>query len=73
MKRFIPSEFSCNAQNAKTTALIPPFGHKVQANDYLKKQEAKGLTWTGIVVGPAFDWVNRPTRLNRNRHFTFNL
>jgi hypothetical protein len=58
VKRFIPSEYSCNSQNAKTTALIPTFGLKVQINKHLQAQEERGLSWTGIIAGPAFDWVS---------------
>ncbi len=58
VKRFIPSEYSCNSQNAKTTSLIPTFGLKVKINQHLKTQEAKGLSWTGIIAGPAFDLVS---------------
>jgi hypothetical protein len=58
VKRFIPSEFSCDAQNAKTAALIPVFALKVQINEHLQSQESKGLTWTAIVTGAAFDMVS---------------
>lgn len=58
VKRFLPSEYSCNAQNAKTNALIPIVRLKVQTNEYLKAQESKGLSWTAIITGPAFDWVS---------------
>jgi hypothetical protein len=58
VKRFIPSEFSCDAQNAKTAALIPVFALKVQINEHLRAQESKGLTWTAIVAGTAFDMVS---------------
>lgn len=57
VKRFIPSEFSCNSTNEKTTALIPVFGLKVKINEYLKDQEEKGLSWTGVIAGLALDWV----------------
>ncbi|MCJ1435983.1 hypothetical protein MMC27_005361 [Xylographa pallens] len=56
VKRFLPSEYSCNSQNAQVPALIPIFGLKVQTNKHLKAQESKGLTWTAIETGPAFDW-----------------
>jgi hypothetical protein len=58
VKRFIPSEFSCNSQNAKTAALVPLFGLKVKINEHLKVQESKGLTWTAIMTGAAFDSVS---------------
>ena len=58
VKRFIPSEYSCNSQNSKTTSLIPTFGLKVLINEHLKAQESKGLTWTAIEAGAAFDLVS---------------
>lgn len=56
VKRFLSSEFSTNARNEKTAALVSAFATKVKTNEHLKAQESKGLTWTGIVAGPAFDW-----------------
>jgi len=56
VKRFLPSEYSFNSQNAQVTSLVPIFGLKVQTNKHLKAQESKGLTWTSIETGPAFDW-----------------
>jgi hypothetical protein len=61
VKRFLPSEFSSNPQNAKAAALIPVFGLKVQINEYLKAQESKGLTWTAVVAGVAFEMVSHRT------------
>jgi hypothetical protein len=61
VKRFIPSEYSCNSQNSKTTSLVPTFGLKVQINEHLKAQEPKGLTWTAIEAGAAFDLVSIST------------
>jgi hypothetical protein len=61
VKRFVPSEYSCNSQNSKTTSLIPTFSLKVQINEHLKAQESKGLTWTAIEAGAAFDLVSIPT------------
>ena len=61
VKRFIPSEYAINNRNAKAAALIPFYSLKVQINEHLKAQESKGLTWTGIATGPAFDWVSGST------------
>ena len=58
VKRFVPSEYSCNSQNSKTTSLVPTFGLKVQINEHLKTRESKGLTWTAIEAGAAFDLVS---------------
>lgn len=60
VKRFIPSEFSCDAQNKQTAELIPVFGLKVRTHEHLKAQEVKGLSWTSIPSGPAFDLVSSP-------------
>jgi len=57
VKRFLPGEYSCDARNANTAALIPAFAVKAQTAEHLKAQESKGLTWTSVVTGPAFDWV----------------
>ena len=58
VKRFLPSEYSVDSQNANVTALIPLFALKAQTNKHLKAQESKGLSWTAIKSGPAFDWVS---------------
>ncbi|KAN0110839.1 NAD(P)-binding protein [Hyaloscypha variabilis] len=55
VKRFLPGEYSCDARNAKTSALIPVFAVKAQTAEHLKAQESKGLTWTSVITGPAFD------------------
>jgi hypothetical protein len=61
VKRFLPSEYGSNTQNEKATALVPLFGFKVTVIEHLKKQEPKGLNWTAIEAGPAFDFVGRHT------------
>ena len=58
VKRFLPSEFGSDARNDKATALVPVFGLKLQAIEQLRALESKGLTWTAILAGPAFDWVS---------------
>ncbi|KAK6524358.1 hypothetical protein TWF281_011266 [Arthrobotrys megalospora] len=55
VKRFIPSEFGSNTDNKEAQALVPVFTRKVEIKDYLEGQTSTGLTWTGIVTGPAFD------------------
>ena len=57
VQRFIPPEFGSNTQNSKATGLVPAFGMKVGFIEQLKKQESKGLTWTAIPAGAAFDLV----------------
>ena len=60
VKRFIPSEFGSNTENANAISLIPVLDVKIQTNHHLKAQESKGLTWTAIATGPFFDWVSDP-------------
>ncbi|KAF4631096.1 hypothetical protein G7Y89_g7039 [Cudoniella acicularis] len=56
VKRFLPSEYGSNTLNAKTQALVPFFKMKGEVIEYLKEKEEKGLSWTAIPAGPAFDW-----------------
>ncbi|TVY45925.1 Isoflavone reductase-like protein [Lachnellula occidentalis] len=56
VKRYLPSEYGTNTQNEKATGLVPAFGFKVTLIEHLKKLESKGLSWTAIETGPAFDW-----------------
>lgn len=58
VKRLLPSEYSCDAQNAKTAALIPIFGIKARVIEQLRAQESEGLSWTAVVSGAAFDLVS---------------
>lgn len=60
VKRFLPSEYGSNTQNAKAAALVSFFELKVTIIEHLKKQESKGLSWTAIESGPAFDMVIIP-------------
>ncbi|TVY15994.1 Isoflavone reductase TP7-like protein [Lachnellula arida] len=56
VQRYLPSEYGCDTQNEKATSLVPAFGFKVDVIEYLRKVEARGLSWTAIETGPAFDW-----------------
>ncbi|MCJ1437472.1 hypothetical protein MMC27_006859 [Xylographa pallens] len=57
VQRFIPSEFGSDTQNANLRALLPAvFGPKIEVVDYLRAQEATGLTWTAVITGAFFDW-----------------
>lgn len=59
VKRFIPSEFGSNTLNARVVELFSPaLDLKVSVLKYLKEQESRGLSWTGIATGPFFDWVS---------------
>ncbi|KAH8678626.1 hypothetical protein BGZ60DRAFT_401477 [Tricladium varicosporioides] len=57
VRRFIPSEYGNNTLNAKVVDLFSPkMDTKVQVLEYLKKQESKGMSWTGLATGGFFDW-----------------
>lgn len=58
VQRFIPSEFSSNTQSAAVRDLVPVFEAKLEVMRYLEEKEATGLSWTGLSVGPLFDWVS---------------
>ncbi|EPS37129.1 hypothetical protein H072_9275 [Dactylellina haptotyla CBS 200.50] len=55
VKRFIPSEFGSNTENKEAQELVPVFSRKVEIKEYLERNKDRGLTWTGLVVGPVFD------------------
>lgn len=57
VKRFLPSEFSANSEDAAVVRLLPLFGEKKALIEYLRSKESEGLSWTGLAVGLLFDWV----------------
>lgn len=57
VKRFLPSEFSCNSQDGAVIELLPLFQQKADVIQYLKSKESTGLTWTSLVTSLLFDWV----------------
>ncbi|GKT47604.1 pinoresinol reductase 2 [Colletotrichum spaethianum] len=58
VKRFIPSEFGINTREARGTKIGGILTPKIQTVDYLIELSEKNssFTWTGIAVGPFFDW-----------------
>lgn len=58
VKRFLPSQFGNNSQNAPTVELLPIFQLKVQAIEKLRGYEASGMSWTAIPTGPSWDLVS---------------
>lgn len=55
VKRFVPSEFGSDAENAAAIAL-PPFGPKKAAAEALAKEAAAGtITYTLVSTGPFLD------------------
>lgn len=66
VKRFIPAEFGSSLDNPKMIKMVPLFAAKKEVSDYLETKEKDGLTWTGVINGPFFDWVRRsPNDLDR--------
>lgn len=57
VKRFIPSEFGSDTDKARVRELVPIFNGKRAIIEYAKTKEGSGLTWTGFITGPFFDWV----------------
>ncbi|OAA51727.1 NAD(P)-binding domain protein [Metarhizium rileyi] len=56
VKRFIPSEFGSDLDNAKNRSLLP-FLEKVKIQEYLaEKTQSSSLTYTYIYTGAFLDW-----------------
>ncbi|TDZ23577.1 Pinoresinol reductase 1 [Colletotrichum orbiculare MAFF 240422] len=58
VKRFIPSEFGIHTREAQGTKIGKILTGKIQITDYLIEISKKHdwFSWTGIAVGPFFDW-----------------
>ncbi|KAL4804585.1 hypothetical protein BDV18DRAFT_161680 [Aspergillus unguis] len=54
--RFIPSEFSADSLNDAVLGLLPLFGQKKEAIEYLKAKQSNSFSWTGICSSGLFDW-----------------
>lgn len=58
VKRFIPAEYGVNTIHKTVLPLFSgAMDVKMNVLEHLKKQEGKGLSWTGIATGPFFDWL----------------
>jgi hypothetical protein len=55
VKRFLPSEYGSNTQDARVLAKVPIFQPKVDTVKYLKSVEDK-ISWSSVITGPFFDW-----------------
>ncbi|KAM3498438.1 hypothetical protein MY10362_008243 [Beauveria mimosiformis] len=56
VKRFLPSEFGCNLDNALSRQ-IPVFAEKIKIEEYLKERAAAGrISYTFVYNGPFLDW-----------------
>jgi uncharacterized protein YbjT (DUF2867 family) len=55
VKRFVPSEFGSDTNNAKAMEILPQyFAGKRAAVDYLKSKESE-ISWSAFVTGPFFE------------------
>jgi len=59
VKRFIPSEFGSDTTSRYVLKIVPVFGPKVEAIDYLKSRESAVFSWTSVIPGILFDWVSK--------------
>jgi hypothetical protein len=55
VKRFIPSDFGSNTQDARVLAQVPIFQDKVDTVKYLKTKE-DAISWSSVITSPFFDW-----------------
>jgi hypothetical protein len=60
VKRFIPSEFGINTQEARGTKIGALLGQKVENVAYLDELSRKHdwFTWTALSTGSFIDWVS---------------
>ena len=66
VKRFIPSEFGINSADQRLLDIVPLLTVKKDLVKYLQSKEGEGMTWTGVVTGPTFDWVRLHHSLQLN-------
>jgi uncharacterized protein YbjT (DUF2867 family) len=59
VKRFIPSEFGSNTADKRVCDIVPVFNAKRAVAEYLQSKESDGISWTGVITGPFFDWVRK--------------
>lgn len=55
VKRFIPSEYSCNTNNSNMLAIFPMLEGKVRVVNELKAKETTRLSWTALCTGLFID------------------
>ena len=56
VSRYMPPEWGSNTAEPRVVAAVPIFKGKTTMRDYLISKESTGLTWTGLINGPFFDW-----------------
>ncbi|CEJ83164.1 hypothetical protein VHEMI03185 [[Torrubiella] hemipterigena] len=56
VRHFMPSEFSASSQDEAVNKLLPLFSKKADLITYLREQEPKGLSWSGIATSGLLDW-----------------
>ncbi|KAM0272197.1 hypothetical protein ACHAQH_008820 [Verticillium albo-atrum] len=55
VKRFVPSEYGSDSDNAAVIAAVPFFEAKKKYLDLLRSKEDV-ISWTALITGPFFDW-----------------
>ncbi|KAF7550662.1 hypothetical protein G7046_g7944 [Stylonectria norvegica] len=56
VRRYLPSEYGLNNNNADARALNSVFREKGEVQDYLRSKESTGLEWTAIACGVWLKW-----------------
>lgn len=55
VKRYVPSNFGGQAENAKALEIFPLMAKHNKAVDYLKTQDLREMSWTAIITGIFMD------------------
>ncbi|KPM45165.1 hypothetical protein AK830_g1410 [Neonectria ditissima] len=74
VKRYVPSEYGLNNNNADAQALSSVFRVKGEVQDYLRSKESLGLEWTSIACGMWLKWSAQHNFLGmhiKEREFVF--
>ncbi|KAL4784116.1 hypothetical protein BJX76DRAFT_328069 [Aspergillus varians] len=66
VKRYLPSEYGLDNNNPAARELSGVFKDKGLVQDYLRKKEETGLTWTSIACGMWIGWSLRNNFLGLN-------
>ncbi|RDW67246.1 aromatic alcohol reductase [Aspergillus mulundensis] len=59
VKRYVPSEYGLDNNDARARGLSPVFKEKGQVQDYLRSKEDSGLSWTAVACGMWIGWSLR--------------
>ncbi|KAL4902708.1 hypothetical protein BDW74DRAFT_180410 [Aspergillus multicolor] len=66
IKRYVPSEYGLDNNTPKARELSPVFKEKGEVQDYLRKKEGSGLSWTSVACGMWIGWSLRNNFLGLN-------